>query len=243
MAGVDFDIRITESAQAVPMPRPARALRVMSYNVRRLRDDVGAVAAVINDVAPDVVLFQEMPRWWRWRTQAADLCAATGLVRASGGGGRAVGTMVAVRLAVNTYESGVVRLPWTYGEQPRAASWVRCEYDGTEFVSTSVHLGLKGFERQRHTSDLLRALPAGRHIIGGDLNEKHNGPVWNRFQRDLLIAGGTDRRPTFSVANPRRRIDAIFIDPHIAVAAYEVVHHDLVAKASDHFPIYTDLTL
>ena len=41
-------------------------LRVLSYNVRSLRDDPEALGRVIRSAQPHVVLVQEAPRFWRW---------------------------------------------------------------------------------------------------------------------------------------------------------------------------------
>jgi endonuclease/exonuclease/phosphatase family metal-dependent hydrolase len=43
-------------------------LRLLSYNVRSLRDDASAVARVIRAAEPDLVCIQEAPRLFRWRS-------------------------------------------------------------------------------------------------------------------------------------------------------------------------------
>ena len=52
-------------------------VRIMSYNIRSLRDDRAAVVRVIRDVDPDVVCIQEAPRFFRWRAKCARLRCAT----------------------------------------------------------------------------------------------------------------------------------------------------------------------
>ena len=42
-------------------------IRVLSYNIRSMRDDTEALARVIRACAPDLVLVQEAPRFFRWR--------------------------------------------------------------------------------------------------------------------------------------------------------------------------------
>jgi endonuclease/exonuclease/phosphatase family metal-dependent hydrolase len=49
--------------------------------------------------------------------------------------------------------------------------------------------------------------------------------------------------PTYSCADPRRRIDAIFTDPRITVVAYQVPDTPVARRASDHFPVVADLRL
>src|SRR6476660_3253462 len=60
-------------------------MRVMTWNVRSLRDDAAGVAAVLRSAAPDIVLVQEAPRLWRWRYKCARLARQAGLVVVTGG--------------------------------------------------------------------------------------------------------------------------------------------------------------
>jgi endonuclease/exonuclease/phosphatase family metal-dependent hydrolase len=59
----------------------------------------------------------------------------------------------------------------------------------------------------------------------------------------LVDAGGADPAVTFSCADPRRRIDAILVDPRIGLVSYQVVDTLLARRASDHFPVVADLRL
>jgi endonuclease/exonuclease/phosphatase family metal-dependent hydrolase len=61
-------------------------IRVLSYNIRSMRDDTAALARVISACAPDLVLVQEAPRFFRWRKKLARLAAASGQVVLTGGG-------------------------------------------------------------------------------------------------------------------------------------------------------------
>src|ERR1700722_15875969 len=67
-------------------------LRVLSYNVRSLRDDAQAVSTVIRSCNPDVVCVQEAPRFLRWRSKCAALARESGLVVVTGG--RPAGAML-----------------------------------------------------------------------------------------------------------------------------------------------------
>src|SRR4051794_41823180 len=66
-------------------PDGSAVIRVLSYNVRSLRDDTAALARVIGACAPDLVLVQEAPRFFRWRKKLARLAAASGQVVLTGG--------------------------------------------------------------------------------------------------------------------------------------------------------------
>ncbi|MDQ1664772.1 MAG: hypothetical protein QOH75_803, partial [Actinomycetota bacterium] len=61
-------------------------LRVLSYNVRGLRDDRAALADVVRSVDPDVVCVQEAPKYLRWRSKCASLAREWGLLYVAGGG-------------------------------------------------------------------------------------------------------------------------------------------------------------
>src|SRR6476661_3036669 len=60
-------------------------LRVLTYNVRSMRDDRDALGRVIRSAEPDVVLVQESPRFLRWRSLCAELDRRINLVVVSGG--------------------------------------------------------------------------------------------------------------------------------------------------------------
>ena len=55
-------------------------LRLLSYNIHGLRDDVEAVSRVIRSLEPDVVCIQEAPRFMRWRSKRAAIARKAGLV-------------------------------------------------------------------------------------------------------------------------------------------------------------------
>src|SRR5437764_15165732 len=58
-------------------------IRLLTYNIRALRDDADAVSAVIRALSPDVVCVQEAPRFMRWRSKRAAIARKAGLVVAT----------------------------------------------------------------------------------------------------------------------------------------------------------------
>ncbi len=60
-------------------------LRLLSYNIRSMRDDTDALRRVIRSAEADVVCIQESPRFLRWRSKFAALGRTTGLVTVGGG--------------------------------------------------------------------------------------------------------------------------------------------------------------
>ena len=83
----------------------------------------------------------------------------------------------------------------------------------------------------------LRLRASTYDVIGADVNEEPGGPAWNALSRGLVdVAAGLG--PTFSVASPRRRIDALFVAPSWQATSCEVLPSGPV---SDHLPIVSDL--
>jgi len=113
---------------------------------------------------------------------------------------------------------------------------------GTPFQVAAVHLGLDQGERQAHVTELVRRLSANGlpSVVAGDLNELAGGPSWQ-----ALAVVATDPAPdaalTFTVARPRKRIDAVLTGPGIETVAYGQWQPDPrdAALASDHLPVLT----
>jgi endonuclease/exonuclease/phosphatase family metal-dependent hydrolase len=222
-------------------------LRVVSYNVHGQRDDVAALAEAIRGVAPDVVIVQEGPRRFRWRHRCAALAHRLGLVVAAGGL-PALGNLLLTSLRVRVYRTWCLRYPLTPGRHLRGAVFAECGVGGARFTVVGSHLSTDPAERPGQAALLRRELEtAGTPVIlGVDLNEGSGGAAWRTVAdglTDAAVAAGGAERPTFSCANPRNRIDAIFVDPRISVLRYEVVDTEQTRRASDHFPIMADLRL
>jgi endonuclease/exonuclease/phosphatase family metal-dependent hydrolase len=222
-------------------------LRVLTYNVRGLRDDVSALTRVIAGSGADLVFIQETPRFFRWRARCAELARKSGMVVVTGGA-NAAGNMLMSSLAVRVHEARSILLPLTRGQQLRGAAIALCSLGGAEFSAVSAHLSLDPAERLRQVPQLLEEVPeeVAPLVLAADFNEKPDGPVWAalapRLDDVAAIAGDTGT-PTFSVASPRRRIDAFFVDRAIKVTSYQVLDSPDVRRASDHFPVYAELVI
>jgi endonuclease/exonuclease/phosphatase family metal-dependent hydrolase len=222
-------------------------LRVLSYNVHTLRDDRAALTAVVRGLEPDVVILQEAPRRFRWRTKTANLAHDFGLLVAAGGL-PALGNLLLTNHRVRVHDEWCLRYPLTAGRHMRGAAFARCSVGSTPFVVAGSHLSTDPEERPAQAALLKKALsevdlPV---ILGGDLNEGASGPAWRTLADGLVDAAVTADladRHTFSCSNPRARIDALFVDPRIEVRRYEVVDTPEAHRASDHFPLLADLVL
>lgn len=226
-------------------------LRLLSYNVRSLRDDVDAVASVIRACAPDVVAVQEAPRALRWRSKRAALARKSGLVVATAD--RPGGLLVLTSLAVRVVSTSFTRLPKTPKLHQRAVAVAEIELRRSRWTVASVHSSLDADERARHLDSLWAAVegvPAPL-VVAGDFNEEPSGPVWRSLAarlQDAYAVAPDGPAETFTARRPRRRIDAVFADRSVEVVACHAVHgadpagapgvtRDLLVAASDHLPV------
>ncbi|MET7834543.1 endonuclease/exonuclease/phosphatase family protein [Micromonospora sediminicola] len=229
------------------MPGPGVPLRVLSYNVHSQRDDTAALAEVVREVGPDVVIVQEGPRRFRWRQKCATLADSFGLVVAAGGL-PSLGNVLLTSLRVRVTETRCERYPLTPGRHLRGAAYARCRVGGVDFLLAGSHLSTDPAERPAQAAAFKRELAASPLpvVAGADLNEGPDGSAWRTVAEgltDAAVAADRADRHTFSCADPRRRIDALFVDPRITVADYDVVDTPRTRRASDHFPVLVDLLL
>lgn len=218
-------------------------LRVVSYNIHTQRDDTAALAAVVRDLAPDVLIVQEGPRRFRWREKSAALARSVGMVVAAGGL-PGLGNLLLTTLRVRVRETAYARYPLTPGRHLRGTFRSDCEVPGARFTVAGAHLATDPAERPAQARLLKEHLAAARHplILGGDLNDTPGSETW-RIVAAGLTDPGDDARATFPCHAPDRRIDAILVDPRITVVRHEVPDTPRVRRASDHFPLVADLLL
>ncbi|MBU7599519.1 endonuclease/exonuclease/phosphatase family protein [Streptomyces sp. P38-E01] len=238
-------------------------VRLLSYNIRSMRDDVGALARVIRACAPDVVCVQEAPRFFRWRSHAARLAGMSGLVHVTGGA-TANGQMILSSLRARVEWAEDVLLPHTPGLHRRGFATAVLRFgDRAGLAVVSCHLSLQKDERRRQADmllDRLDALTARGELRGGpvgavaagDLNERPDGRSFRRLADRLQ--DGYAVRPwggghTSEPARPHQRIDAVLASSSVEVLGCGVPdglagvsRADLVA-ASDHLPVLAALRL
>ncbi|MFF5216244.1 endonuclease/exonuclease/phosphatase family protein [Micromonospora sp. NPDC000442] len=231
-----------------PVTAPGVPLRVLSYNVHGQRDDTAALATVVREAAPDVVIVQEGPRRFRWREKSAALAESFGLVVAAGGL-PSLGNLVLTSLRVRVTDTRCRRFPLTPGRHLRGAAYADCRVGtSARFTVAGSHLSTDPAERPGQAELFKRDLTAAAHpvIAAADLNEEPGGPAWRTVAdglTDAAVAADRTDRLTYSCADPRRRIDALFVDARITVVDYDVVDTPLTRRASDHFPVLVDLLL
>jgi endonuclease/exonuclease/phosphatase family metal-dependent hydrolase len=227
-------------------------LTVLTYNVRGLRDDLGALVRVVRGSGAQLVYVQEAPKVVRWRARAAELARRCGMVVVTGGR-TAAGNLLLSDIAVTVHRTRDVLLPLGYPPrrelpQRRGATLAELSLAGHRFTALGTHLSLYPQERARQAGHLLGLVPpdAPPPVLAGDLNEEPGGAVSTALGErlvDAAVAGGDPGTPTFSTRSPRRRIDYVWADPRLPVTGYEVLDSADVRAASDHFPVRVRLTL
>ncbi|MGW1776158.1 endonuclease/exonuclease/phosphatase family protein [Streptomyces sp. NPDC002104] len=229
-------------------------VRVLSYNVRSLRDDEDALARVIRACAPDLVCVQEAPRFFRWRKHAARLASKCDLVVLSGGA-TAAGPLLLCSLRAFVERTEDVLLPLTPGRHRRGFATAVVRLGGVRVGVLSAHLSLDGPERLAQAELLLERL-AGMDvpyaIAAGDINEGPSGPAFRRLAgalQDCRAVAPWGGEHTWVRSSPPRRIDAVFASPAVEVLACGVpeglagVSPADLTRATDHLPVLATLRL
>ncbi|HEX6233007.1 MAG TPA: endonuclease/exonuclease/phosphatase family protein [Jiangellaceae bacterium] len=218
-------------------------LRVVTYNVRSLRDDRAAVIRVLRELDADVVCIQEAPRFFRWRSKCAALARESGLLYA-GGGRTANGVAMLAAHRVDMSSLIEYRLSRTPRLIRRGVVSARIHKAGAWCTVASVHLGLDADERPRHWGEIVGLVDrydSPVTVLAGDINETPEMPTWRAIAAEFTDAGAPDNAPTFSARNPRRRIDGVFVCGPATVQSHWVVDGPDVEVASDHRPVVADL--
>jgi endonuclease/exonuclease/phosphatase family metal-dependent hydrolase len=234
-------------------------VRVLSYNIRSLRDDPAAVARVIRALEPDVACLQEVPRFLGWRVKRRRLACACGLTVAAGR--RAAGLAVLAGPRVRRLHREYHLLTRIPGLHRRGLAIAVLEItvgagEPKRLIAASTHLDLIDKARRAHTGEVLTLLERARRrydapvVLTGDINEQPGGTSWSlltaRFP-DAYAVAPVGEEATFSARTPRKRIDGVFADPRIEVAGCGVPGDAALTAdcvlATDHRPVLAELRL
>ncbi len=226
-------------------------LRVLSYNVRSLRDDRGALVDVVRQCRPDVLVVQEAPRHVRWRAKCAGLARECGLLYVAGGR-TAGGNLLLASHRVSVHQVSEYRIPQRLRQPIRGVVAATLGVGESRFGAVGMHLGLAAAGRAREVGEVLAAVRSlGDHpvVVAGDLNEAPSGPSWQAFATaGLRDVGGDGAEATFPAVGPRARIDAILlggrpVKVHDEGIPDEPALRDAIARASDHVPVLAVIDL
>ncbi|RAY13105.1 endonuclease/exonuclease/phosphatase [Actinomadura craniellae] len=229
-------------------------VRLLSYNVRSLRDDTTALARVVRGYRPDLVCVQEAPRFLGWRARRTGFARACGLVTAAGR--RAAGLAVLAGPRVRPLHREYHLLARVPGLHRRGLAIAVVEIDRAPLIVASTHLDLDATARRAHAGQLVVLLERARRrygapvVLAGDFNERPGEPAWEllaRRLRDGYTVAPAGEAATSTARSPRTRIDAVFADPEIGIAGCGVPVDPVLAAdypaATDHRPVLAELTL
>ncbi|MEU6764545.1 endonuclease/exonuclease/phosphatase family protein [Streptomyces sp. NPDC046853] len=229
-------------------------VRVLSYNIRSMRDDTDALARVIAACAPDLVLVQEAPRFFRWRKKLARLARAADLVVLSGGA-TASGPALLCSLRATVERTEDVLLPLTPGLHRRGFATAVVRFGGARLGVLSCHLSLQTDERYAQGGmllDRLAGMGVEHAVAGGDLNDRPKGRTFRRLAstlRDCWETAPWGGENTSTPGDPHQRIDAIFATSGIEVLGCGVplqldgVSEADLRAATDHLPVLAALRI
>lgn len=242
--------RLVSFPERIGFPPQTRPLVVMTYNIEGHAellhaDHIAKIAAIINQVKPDICGLQEVHRktWQsRFHDQAAELIRLTGMNgwfgKSYGNFGGEFGNLLLTRGQIA--EAFVHALP-SFGE-PRTVTESVVRIDGTTLNVYVTHLTAWGkfnaASRNEQLGCVARHIRTSRYpyLVIGDFNAPPNADEVERFRQvNAAQICGAD----IGVSHPllRERIDYVWADYGWEVRAARVVK----AGPSDHYPVVTEL--
>ncbi len=220
-------------------------LRLLAYNVRGFRSGTGRVAAAVSDERPDVAFVNEIG-WPRRRLRR--FARELGMETTSGAGllRRGIPNAVLARPPWRIVRAEVVRFARRRRTIRRGMVAAILGREGLRLTAIAVHLGLSGPERLEHAQELTDRLSGWRRpiLVGGDLNEAPGARAVSWIADRLWDAfgeAGEGPPETYPASEPTARIDYVFVSEGIDVDRAWVKSE--AADASDHLPVFADVTL
>ncbi|MBM7614653.1 endonuclease/exonuclease/phosphatase family protein [Alkaliphilus hydrothermalis] len=130
------------------------------------------------------------------------------------------------------------------GREPRGLLSSVINVDGKKIHFLVTHLGLNQQERSKQIDVILKYIQTLPHdvILVGDFNAGSEYREMRELTKKMVDASeemDMGDIPTFDLPMLSRRIDFIFVDPNLKVKSYNVIR----SRASDHYPIYSEITL
>lgn len=228
-------------------------LRVASYNMRKAigtdrRRNPERVLQVLREVDADIIALQEADRRFGQRAavlsphlleEHGDWQSVTLGARATSMGWH--GNAILVRKSARIEAFAQLHLP---ALEPRGAVMADIAIDGAMVRIVGMHLDLSGLWRRRQAGAILAHVAAAARpcptIMMGDLNEwTRAGGCLRDFGHGFRFA---DTGPSFHARRPIARLDRIMVSPGLRVMECGVHQSPASRVASDHLPIWADVT-
>ena len=228
-------------------------IRVASYNMRKAigtdrRRRPERTLHVLNELGADIVALQEADRRFGSRASAvplhmfdehSDYKPVPLETRAGSIGWH--GNALLVRKGVEILEHHLFHLP---SLEPRGAVLAEVRVDGTVVRVVGMHLDLSGLWRRRQAHAILAHLaerdPPLPTVMMGDLNEwSSQGGCLRDFaaHHDFAPCGRS-----FHARRPIAQLDRIMVSRDLAIAASGAHASATSRRASDHLPVWAELT-
>jgi endonuclease/exonuclease/phosphatase family metal-dependent hydrolase len=205
------------------------------------------VAAVVRELAPDVLLLQESGS----RRDLRRFADEVGMRAARDPWSplrRRVPNAVLLAEPWRFTSVGLIRFPKARRWYPRGALVARAASGADVIWAVSVHLGLAGSERAGQAAaltDVVARLDDALVIVGGDLNATPDMRATARIAaalRDAWSCAGHGEGSTFPASAPVARIDYVFVGK-MGTIVRAGVGAEGASEASDHLPVAADLRL
>lgn len=234
----------------------ADTFRILSYNVRSLRDDRAALARVVRGCRPDLVCVQESPRFFGWRRAARAMAVEFGLDVVIGGADASGNLLLAGRrVAVGAKETLFLR--HRRGLHLRGMALAAITIGGRRFTVASTHLSLDDGQRRDQAGEVLERLDgfaereqAPSRVLCGDFNSHPDSAEWGTLTSRLADAwrvAPEGEEFTSTARDPYQRLDAVFVSPDVTVlragVPTDLVERADLAVASDHRPVLAVLAV
>ncbi|SNT71605.1 Metal-dependent hydrolase, endonuclease/exonuclease/phosphatase family [Paracoccus seriniphilus] len=227
-----------------------QVLRLASYNLHKCRGMTGPHApernlAVIRDLGPDIIALQEVDFRFGARPEALPrslIKRETGLVPLEISGRTGTQSLgwhgQTLLLRPDLAQDAVVRRLPLPGLEPRGAVAIRLP--GLTVIG--MHLGLARSSRRAQLARI--AAQAARisedHIVMmGDFNEWRDDRGLESLSQYRIITPG----PSYPAPMPQLALDRIVMSRDLTLLRSGVYGEDLARRASDHLPIWAEISL
>lgn len=225
-------------------------MRCATYNVHRCigrdgREDPSRVATVLTELQADVIGLQEVGTSWEGEATLFDLVAETGLRAVASPlvdrGAHWQGNALLTRHSILDVGHACISVP---DRERRGVLDVVLGVDSLRVRVMVIHFGLAYAERKQQVRMLLQYLErntADAVVVMGDFNE-WRPRSWTVAQVDSVMHRVEPRR-SFPTPWPVLALDRIWTLPEAMVTSAGVHRSPTAKVASDHFPVWADLTL